>query len=771
MMNLKKSLATEIGFYLFHEHPDAVVVLDPQQRIHALNRAAEALFEYASQELLGEPLDRLLPPEAVAPHREHVRRFGEQGHATVRPMYERQPLRARKRDGTEFPIEATIGVQWHQGQPYFYAIVRDLTERVEREQALLRQRNLYQALSRSNQLLIRSPPPEELYDELCQIVVASGDIPLAWIGLIDGTGAVQPAAHHGEASGYLEGLEVTSRSAEASGQGMIGQAIREERHTIVPYLTEDPRMQPWHERARAFGLASAGAFPITRSGTVVGTLNVYTRQPAFFAEGQGMVDLFNELAADVSAALDRYDERLRIQQLSYRHLVTGLPNRASLKERVEEETERLRPHPGVGAIILIDIDGFKAVNDTFGYRLGDETLQRIADRIREHLHVSEILFHIGADEFVVLALDLAGEETERAASSHQVAERIRQAFLAPLQAGERELQLTASLGVTLFPSAQGEPSGAQAGSPAEGILQEVNLAMSRAKEEGGNEVRFFDPQLRHRAERHIYMAEGLRIAPERGELAVAYQPLWDLASEELIGLEALMRWRHPELGWISPAEFIPIAERSNTILDLGDWIVEQVLQQIATWQAEGMGTLPLGVAINVSTAQFKQDHWVEGVRSRLSRSGVAGQYLKMEVTETLLMESVDTALDKIGELRDLGIRFALDDFGTGYSSMTYLQRLPLDYLKVDRSFIQSIGHEPAVEGIIDAILALSRSLGLQTIAEGVETSQQAAFLRERHCPIGQGFYWSPPLAPEAITPLLPTQRAARPDPPGPSSAG
>ena len=758
MMDLQKSLATEIGFSLLHEHPDAVVVLDPQQRIYALNKAAEALFEYTSQDLLGEPLDRLLPPDAVERHRGHVQHFGEQGHAQVSTMYEREPVRARKRDGTEFPIEATIGVQWHQGHPYFYAIVRDLTERFEREQTLLRQRNLYQALSRSNQLLIRSPPPEELYDEVCRIVVDASDVPLAWVGLIDSTGQVQPAAYHGEASGYLEGIEVTSRSAEASGQGMIGQAIREAHPVIVPYLTEDPRMQPWHEQARAFGLASAGAFPITRGGAVVGTLNVYARQSAFFAERQGIVELFNELAADISAALEHHDERLRIQQLSYRHFVTGLPNRASLKERVEEEAARLQRQPGLGAIILIDIDGFKAVNDSLGYRLGDETLQRIAERIREHLHGNEVLYHLGADEFVVLALDLAGEETESAARSHRIADGIRQGFLAPLQAGERDLQLTASLGMTLFPGTPGESGDSQAGS-AEGILQEVSLALARAKEEGGNQVRFFDPQLRHRAERYIHMVEGLRLAPERGELAVAYQPLWDLASEELLGLEALMRWRHPELGWVSPAEFIPLAERSNTILELGDWILEQVLRQIATWQEEGVPPLPLGVTVNVSAAQFKQERWVESVRTRLERSRVAGQCLKMEVTETLLMESVDTALDKIGELRDLGIRFALDDFGTGYSSMTYLQRLPLDYLKVDRSFIQSIGQEPAVEGILDAILGLSRSLGLQTIAEGVETEHQAAFLRARGCPIGQGFYWSPPLAPEAVAPLLP--RAGR----------
>ncbi|MFP4647869.1 MAG: EAL domain-containing protein [Halorhodospira sp.] len=747
-------LANEIGSHLFHEHHDAVLVLDAEQRIYTLNKAAESLFQCTAQELSGEPLDQLLPPETVSRHREHIRHRTEQNRTTVRAMNQRQPIRAQRPDGTQFPAEATIGIHWHQGQPYYFAILRDLTQRIEHEQALLQQRNLYRALSRSNHLLIRSPTPEELYHELCRIVVASGAVSLAWIGLIDETGKVYPVASHGEARRYADALEITTHAEEAAGQGMVGQAIRQEHHVVISHLSRDPCMQPWQQRARAWGLEAGGSFPITRGGTVVGALNIYARQPTFFTEE--IVELFNELAADVSSALERHDDRLRIKALSYSHFVTGLPNRTSLKQRLEQEMERIQHQQDGGAVIMIDIDGFKAINDSLGYRFGDEALRAVAKRIRSQLDGDSMIAHIGGDEFVVLLADRPAEEAEVAVESHRIAELIRRSFLVPLRVGERELQLTASLGISLFPRHEQEYTTAmEADGLAEGLLQEVSLALARAKGEGGNQVRFFNPQLRQQAERHIHLTEALRLAPERHELAVAYQPLCDLASGQVIGLEALMRWHHPETGQVSPAEFIPIAERSGLINDLSDWILEQVLQQIAVWRKEGIAPLPLGVAINVSPAQFKQDRWVESVRTQLRQSGIQGRCLKLEVTETLLMENVETALDKMNELRELGVHFALDDFGTGYSSLAYLQRLPLDYLKVDRSFIQGIGQEAAVESIIDAILALSASLEVQVIAEGVETAEQAAFLRRRGCDIGQGFYWAPPLAPEALTPLLP----------------
>ncbi|MBK1725912.1 putative bifunctional diguanylate cyclase/phosphodiesterase, partial [Halorhodospira neutriphila] len=549
-------------------------------------------------------------------------------------------------------------------------------------------------------------------------------------------------------------------AAEGRDGGLGGLAMRQGRRVLIPDLGQDPRLPPEYEQAAAWGLGAAGAFPIQRGGAVVGSLNLYAADPAFFAEESRTIALFEELVADMGAALDDFDRQEQIHELTYRSLVTGLPNRVSLLERLGQEADRLRRQGGCGGVIHADIDDFKAINDSLGTRAGDEVLRLLAERLTSILRVEDVAAHAGADELVVLIPDLPDESEEAAVEANRLAERVRSALQEPLSLGERSLRVTVSVGVALFPGEDAEgcdpPEAGEEppGTASERILQQARLALAKAEDEGGDRVRFYDPALRRRAERHLDIGEELRLAQERGELRVVYQPLWELATERVVGLEALLRWHHPERGPISPGEFIPVAERTGQILELGDWILEQVLAQADAWLQRGKAGLPLGLAVNVSPLQFNQDDWGERVLERLSRARVTGRCLKLEVTESLLMANIGTAQAKMADLRTAGVSFALDDFGTGYSSLAYLQELPLDYLKVDRSFVQRIGEARASEGIIEAVLAMAGHLGLRVIAEGVETAEQAAFLRERGCAVGQGFYWSKPLAAEEVEPLL-----------------
>ncbi len=754
-------LEAAIGRRLFQDGLDAVVVLDAEQRIHALNPAAAEMFGYTEAEVRGQPLDWLLPEDTREAHRRHIARFVEQAPTgALRLMSERAPIRGRRRDGSTFPAAATIGVQQHEGYPYPFAILRDISERQAREARLRQQRNLYQALSESNHLLIQTPPPEQLYAEVCRIVVDYGGLVLAWIALVDGDGEVAPVACHGAGDVPAEELGQRLAAAESRTEGVVHMAVRGERRVLIPHLQQDPRMHAHREVAAEWGLGAAGAFPIHRGGTVVGSLNIYAADPAFFAEQEGVVALFDELVADIGAALDDFDRQQRIHALTYRSFVTGLPNRVSLLERLGQEADRLRRQGGHGAVIHADIDDFKAINDSLGTRAGDEVLRLLAARLTASLRIEDVAAHTGADELVVLIPDLPRPSEEAVMEAHRLAEEVRSALQGPLSLGGRSLRVTTSVGVALFPDEDGEgcdPSAGEEGPAAtasERLLQQARLALAKAQREGGDRVRFYDPALRRRAERQLDLGEQLRLAQERGELQVVYQPQWELATERVVGLEALLRWHHPERGPISPGEFIPIAERTGQIRELGDWVLEQVLAQADAWLQRSKAPLPLGLAVNVSPLQFNQDDWGQGVLERLSQAGVSGRCLKLEVTESLLMANLNTAQAKMADLRAAGVGFALDDFGTGYSSLAYLQELPLDFLKVDRSFVQRIGETRASEGIIEAVLAMARHLGLRVIAEGVETAEQAAFLQERGCEVGQGFYWAKPLPAAEIEPLL-----------------
>lgn len=857
-------VTSEIGHSLMAEGPDAVVILGPDQRIRRFNRAAEEIFGFRESEMLGAPLDDLLLPEQTRQHGAYLESLAQQETAVMR-MGERGHINARHRDGRTITLDATVGVLRHQESPWFFAFLRDITAQAQAEADLRHQRDLYHAISASNRLLIRNPVPDDAYSEICRIIVRLGGLGLAWIGLPSENGDFRPVAAFGEAADYVRNIRVTADPEQSEGRGPGGRVLREDQPVLIPDIQAEPTMAPWQEAARAHGLASVGGFPIRRGGSVAGVLLVYAREREFFTSER--VSLLEELAADLSAALDHYDQaqsncrlleileatpdfvaiaepegrityanpatraglgfdpvghgidtihpapsrqhlheegfpaarregrwqgetdvrvrgsqevhsfsqviiahspgpgeepshystiardihdlkeaEARIEELSYRDRVTGLPNRTALRERLVEESRRLSRTGRQGAVVHLDLDGFKGINDTLGTEVGDGVLCAVGLRLRGQVRTEDVVAHIGADEFVVLLLDLEGTPEAAATAADRLAERMREEFSSPLKVGGRRHRLKASFGITLFPRADHDPDQ---------LLRETDIALDPVKARGGDDIAFFQPGMLATTQRELELEQALADALDGGDIQVVYQPQWDLASGRMVGMEALARWEHPERGAISPAEFVPLAERSGLINRLGDSVLEQVLTQLREWEAAGYAIPPMGVAVNVSPRQFAAPDWEAGIHERLRRFGVAGDRLKLEVTESLLMENLATAADKLARLRAEGICFALDDFGTGYSSLAYLQELPLDYVKIDRSFVQRIGDGDAGEGIIEAVLAMASHLGLDVIAEGVETEAQADFLRSRNCDAGQGFLWARPLPPAEVAALLP----------------
>jgi diguanylate cyclase (GGDEF)-like protein len=410
--------------------------------------------------------------------------------------------------------------------------------------------------------------------------------------------------------------------------------------------------------------------------------------------------------------------------------LTGLPNRKAFLEQLDSEVARAHRNNQKFALLFINLDNFKAVNETLGHNDGDCLLLVAAQRLCFVPRQSDMLARIGGDEFVLLARDVHDSVAIMA-----MAERLLEAMSMPWDINGHPLQVTASIGITVFPDD---------GADAQTLLRHVDIATHHAKTGGRNRFQFFAHEMNERAVARVHLESRLRQALERGEFELHYQPQVDLNTFRVVGAEALIRWRDAQGNPVPPMQFIPLAEESGLIVPIGEWVLRTACAQAVAWQQ--LGLPPMCIGVNVSGRQLRQNDFVAVVRSALRDTGLDPRWLEIEITESLLMEKLEESIGKLKELRALGVRVAIDDFGTGYSSMNYLHRLPIDRLKIDRSFIQSItqnGDDPVVAR---AIIALGHALGLSIVAEGVETEAQSGFLRDQLCQTVQGYLYSRPLS-------------------------
>lgn len=412
--------------------------------------------------------------------------------------------------------------------------------------------------------------------------------------------------------------------------------------------------------------------------------------------------------------------------------LTNLPNRALLNSRLAHELDLAARHAGGLAVLYVDLDNFKHVNDSLGHRAGDRLLCSVAGRLRQCVRKSDTVSRFGGDEFVVLLTT----EGNAAHAAGAIAGKILTTLAEPHQVDGQALHTGASIGISIFPDD---------GTEGETLVKNADTALYLAKGGGKNAFRFFEPHMNADAVQRQRLQDGLRAALAAGQLALHYQPKFDLRSGRLTGSEALARWHHPQLGNVSPTRFIAIAEDFGMIGALGRWVRDTACRQMVTW--EQGGAAPSQVAVNVSAQELHGAGFEDGLRQTLDETGIAPERLQLEITEGVLLRETDAALAKLRRVRDMGVSLAIDDFGTGYSSLSYLRRLPVDIIKIDQSFIRDIGQDRAGGVIVRAVIGIGQGLGRRIVAEGVEDASQLDFLREQDCDEGQGYWFSAALPP------------------------
>ncbi len=445
----------------------------------------------------------------------------------------------------------------------------------------------------------------------------------------------------------------------------------------------------------------------------------------------GAVIVFRDVSAARALAL-------QMTHSAEHDFLTGLPNRMLLHDRVGQAIALAPRHRKKVAVLFIDLDGFKHVNDSLGHTIGDQLLQSIAKRLVANVRAPDTVSRQGGDEFVVLL-----SEVERWEEAAVAAKRMLRTVAEPHTVGEHDLHITASIGVSVYPDD---------GMDAETLIKNADTAMYQAKANGRQSYKFFKPAMYLRAVERQSIEENLRRALEREELALHYQPKVRLATGEITGAEALLRWTHPVRGIVPPAEFIHVAEDCGLVLPIGRWVLREACRQARGWIEQGLPATP--IAVNISAVEFASERFLEGVFATLEETGLDPRLLELELTESVLMKRAESSEAILKALRAQGVKLAVDDFGTGYSSLSYLRRFPIDALKIDQSFVRQISIAPEETSIVTAVISMGRSLKLRVVAEGVETPQEVEFLQAHQCEEAQGYHFSPPVPPRQFAELL-----------------
>jgi len=522
-----------------------------------------------------------------------------------------------------------------------------------------------------------------------------------------------------------EGLEVTAESARETSQIFGELAVRR-----AASLNEVTRRSFWWRNVMADVLRDCAAQLDVSAGALSEALNMVQLSLEFSL--LRVCECFESERLRVDEELTRREEELAF--LATHDPLTGLPNRTLILDRVEQMLARSGRSRTPVAALFIDVDNFKSINDSLGHGVGDELLRAVAARLEGVVRRADALGRLGGDEFVVIA-----EEQTLSAAPELVAERLLEALGHPFKLGERQetrVTVTASIGI-----AAGRRTSA------EELLRDADIAMYRAKWDGKNRYAVFESGMQDSVQHRMELDMDLREALEKDEFFLAYQPTFALSDMTPTGVEALIRWEHPARGIVQPAEFIPLLEETGLITDVGRWVLHEASRQCAAWRAAGY---EIAVAVNVSARQLDTDELIADIESALSSNGLEAQALTIEITETTLMRNVEETVQRLSEIKQLGVRIAIDDFGTGYSSLAHLQKFPVDALKIDRSFISGLQHNKEGETLIRTLVQLGKALSIETLAEGIERQHELSLLRDESCDHGQGFLYARPQNAEEI---------------------
>ncbi len=674
---------------------DAILTIDDESTIVFANPATERIFGRPLKELLGSPLTQFMPERYRAAHREAVQRAARTGERKF-PLGAVLEMPGLHESGVEVPLEISYGMFNKDGRFFFIGIVRDITERKRTEETIRRRDAI---LKQAGQMANLGAWEMEIVDP--------GNI---------GAGRLSWSDEAFRIFGYEPGsIEVSKplfhERMHPDDRAKVIEALKRAVNREEPFSIE-------HRIVRPDGTERI----------------VWQRAEIAFDEDNKPL----RIVGAVQDITDRKQAEETIRYQSYHDLMTGLPNRDQLLIRLRLELAQHEKNRKKLAVLHIDLDRFRTINDTLGHAVGDKVIVAVTEILRQLIRRNDTLARIGSDEFIILLADL--ERVEEAAMFGQ---RLVSTMRHPLTVDGHELYTTASVGMSIYPGD---------GSAAETLLKNADIAVSSVKEWGRNNFQFFNPALNRRTVERLLLESSLRQSLERGEIEVRYQPQIDIKSGKMIAVEALSRWRHPELGLLEPSQFIPVAEEIGFISSIDNWVLRTAAAQSRSWIDAGFP--PLCMTVNISAHQFQQPSFIQTVKGILKDTGLDPSYLDIEITESTAMRDIDRSVPHLKGLHELGISLSIDDFGTGYSSLNYLKRFPVHKLKIDKSFIHGITEDRNDQAIVRAVIAMGHNLGMTVIAEGVETKEQYEFLKTADCDEVQGFLFSEPVPADQVRMLL-----------------
>ncbi len=608
----------------------------------------------------------------------------------------------------------------------------------------LRAETLWVKQGRVLEMIATSTPLGEVLESLVLLIESQLEGMMASVLLLEEDGR---HLRHGAAPSLpREYTTLIDGLAAGPKVGSCGTAVFRGETVIVTDILADPLWEDYRALVAPYGFRACWSTPVMlHEGKILGTFALYAREVrAPTPSEMRLMDMATRIAG---IAIERRNTEEQIRYMGQHDALTGLPNRTLLEDRLKQAMFYGQRYRRAVTVAFIDLDHFKLINDSLGHNAGDELLKTVADRMLLCVRATDTVVRLGGDEFVIVLCDQPEAGGGVAAGGvAQVLGHIRDAIGQPVHIAGQRLQITCSMGLASYP---------QDGIDSNALLMHADAAMYRAKELGRNNYQFYTSEMNVKMQQKLALQEGLRNAIERDEFLLLYQPQLDLGSGRMIGVEALIRWQHPQLGMVAPDAFIPLAEENGLIVPIGDWVLRSACRQNRAWQDAGLA--PITVSVNLSARQFKEANLVGRVAQALKDSGLEARYLGMELTESLIMQDLQQALLKMRELKAMGVQLSIDDFGTGYSSLSALKSFPIGRLKIDKSFVRDLPDDEDDRAIATAVISLGHKLNLRVVAEGVETEAQRAFLHANGCDEMQGYLFSRPVPAAEIARLFAAQ--------------
>ena len=665
--------------------------MDPEGKIISWNKAAEKLFEWTQKEVVGK-YNPTIPKDEISAFRKRLERQLN-GKSDIQT-----PCRRMRKDGTLVDVcLSTAPLRGASGEIVgAMGVLTDITEKKKAKEALSAERAFLQAVIDGvlHPISVMNPEREVLLmNKAAKNLLSAGEGQ-------NGARCYQ-MFYHGDSP--CENRE-SCPAMEVLESGRPASAVHH-----------------YHAAGGEVRTFEIDASPLRRNGTV-----------------EGVIEVLRDVTERVRAEAQAKEKDERLNYLAFHDSLTHLPNRALFYDRLQHALAKARRSGKKSALLYLDLDLFKKINDSLGHQAGDRVLCEVARRIRRIVRKADTVARLGGDDFVIIL-----EEVDGVSRITRVAQKIREVLSEVVFVGDHRLYVSASIGISLFPDD---------GQDVERLLRAAEMAMYRAKEEGRNGYQLYQEKMNSRAQEMLLMESHLREALEKEQLVLHYQPQVVLSTGRHVGAEALLRWEHPERGLIGPDQFIPLAEETGLIVPIGEWVIRNACRQLKRWMDRGLP--PMLIAVNVSARQFRQSNIIQLVSDILLETGLPPELLELEITESTIMNDVEAAIVTMENLNSLGVKIAIDDFGTGYSSLAYLKKFPIQKLKVDRTFVRDISCDPNDAGIVSAIIAMAHTLNLEVVAEGIETLDHLQFLQKTGCEVGQGYLFSRPVPQEEFLTLI-----------------